>query len=160
MTMLCSTLRSFQRLAIVLCAVPLGWSAGRLISGQPFGFLAILGILALIDMIAENAVIPIEQIEGERRAGSEVHEAVIEACPRFRPIMPAALSTVVALIPIAPIALGGRRPFAIMRGLLVASLPTLLVPPTACVTGLERGRASPSPAPRVANRLVPAREMP
>ena len=54
-------------------------------------FLAILGILALIDMIAENAVIPIEQIEGERRAGSEVREAVIEACPRFRPIMLAAL---------------------------------------------------------------------
>ena len=54
-------------------------------------FLAILGILALIDMIAENAVIPTEQIEGERRAGSEVHEAVIEACPRFRPIMLAAL---------------------------------------------------------------------
>jgi len=50
-------------------------------------FLAILGILALIDMIAENAVIPTEQIEGERRAGSEV----IEACPRFRPIMLAAL---------------------------------------------------------------------
>ena len=77
---------------------------------QPFGFLAILGILALTDMIAENAVIPIEQIEGERRAGSGVREAVIEACPRFRPIMPAALSTVVALIPIAPIVLWGRRP--------------------------------------------------
>ena len=58
-------------------------------------------------MIAENAVIPIEQIEGERRAGSEVREAVIEACPRFRPIMLAPPSTVVALIPIAPIALGG-----------------------------------------------------
>jgi multidrug efflux pump subunit AcrB len=52
-----------------LCAVPLGWSAGRLVSGRPFGFLAILGILALIDMIAEDAVILIEQIEGERRAG-------------------------------------------------------------------------------------------
>ena len=87
LTMLCSTLRSLQRLAIVLCAAPLGWSTGRLISGQPFGSLAVLGILALIDMIAENAVIPTEQIEGERRAGSEV----IEACPRFRPIMLAAL---------------------------------------------------------------------
>jgi hypothetical protein len=54
----------------------------------------------------------------------------------------------------------GATAFAIMRGLLVASLPTLLVPPTACVTRFERGRASPSPAPRVANRLVPAREMP
>jgi multidrug efflux pump subunit AcrB len=110
MTMLCSTLRSFQRLAIVLSAVPLGWSAGRLVSGQPAGFLAILVILALIDMIAENAVIPIEQIKGERRAASEVREAVIEACPRSRPIMLAASSMVVALIPIAPIVLGGRRP--------------------------------------------------
>ena len=54
----------------------------------------------------------------------------------------------------------GATAFAIMRGLLVASLPTLLVPPSARVAGLERGRASPSPAPRVANRLVPSREMP
>ena len=111
-------------------------------------------------MIAKDAVIPIEQIEGERRAGSEVREAVIEACPRFWPIMLAAPSTVAALIPIATIASGGPTAFAIMRGLPVASLPTLLVPPTDCVTRFERGRASPSPAPRVANRLVPAREMP
>ena len=52
----------------------------------------------------------------------------------------------------------GATAFATMRGLLVGSLPTLLVPLTACVTGLELGRASPSP--RVANRLVPAQEMP
>jgi multidrug efflux pump subunit AcrB len=74
------------------------------------GFLAILGIRTLIDMIAENPVISIEQIEGERRAASEVHKAVIEACSWFWPIMLAAPSTVVALIPIAPIVLGRRRP--------------------------------------------------
>jgi hypothetical protein len=85
---------------------------------------------------------------------------VIEACPRFRPIMLAAPFDGRGAHSDRADCVRGATAFAIMRRLLVASLPTLLVPPTACVTGLERGRASPSPAPRVANQLVPAREMP
>src|SRR5258708_34548265 len=74
-----------------------------LISGKPLGFVAILGILTLIGMIARNAVILIEQIETERKEGREAWNAVIEATlSRFRPIMLTAISTVLGLIPIAP----------------------------------------------------------
>src|SRR5262249_21135672 len=106
LTVLMFQLRSFQRLVIVLSVVPLGLIgvvAALLIARQPLGFVAILGILALVGMIAKNAVILIEQIEGERRAGKGVREAVVEASgSRFRPIMLTASSTVLGLIPIAP----------------------------------------------------------
>ena len=112
LTILMFQLRSFQRLAIVLSVVPLGLIgvvAALLVSGQPLGFVAILGILALVGMIAKNAVILIEQIEAERRAGKEVHEAVVEASSaRFRPIMLTASSTVLGLIPIAPTVFWGQ----------------------------------------------------
>ena len=149
LTVLMFQLRSFQRLAIVLSVVPLGLIgvvAALLISRQPLGFVAILGILALVGMIAKNAVILIEQIEGERRTGKEVREAVIEASSsRFRPIMLTASSTVLGLIPIAPTVFWGSMAFAIMGGLLVASLLTLVFLPTLYVTWFE-GRRSASKA--------------
>jgi multidrug efflux pump subunit AcrB len=82
----------------------IGVVAALLVSGnRPLGFVAILGILALIGMIAKNAVILIDQIESERAAGKTVWDAVVEAsASRFRPIMLAALSTVLGMIPIAP----------------------------------------------------------
>jgi multidrug efflux pump subunit AcrB len=150
LTVLMFQLRSFQRLAIVLSVVPLGLIgvvAALLISRQPLGFVAILGVLALVGMIAKNAVILIEQIEGERRAGKDVRDAVIEASSsRFRPIMLTASSTVLGLIPIAPTVFWGAMAFAIMGGLLVASLLTLVFLPTLYVTWFERRRASPVPA--------------
>ncbi len=151
LTVLMFQLRSFQRLAVVLSVVPLGLIgvvAALLISRQPLGFVAILGILALVGMIAKNAVILIEQIEGERRSGKEVREAVIDASSsRFRPIMLTASSTVLGLIPIAPTVFWGSMAFAIMGGLLVASMLTLVFLPTLYVTWFE-GRRSPSKATR------------
>jgi multidrug efflux pump subunit AcrB len=150
LTVLMFQLRSFQRLAVVLSVVPLGLIgvvAALLISRQPLGFVAILGVLALVGMIAKNAVILIEQIEGERRAGRAVREAVIEASSsRFRPIMLTASSTVLGLIPIAPTVFWGAMAFAIMGGLLVASLLTLVFLPTLYVTWFERRRPSSSEA--------------
>jgi multidrug efflux pump subunit AcrB len=141
-TVLMVQLKSFQRLVIVLSVVPLGLIgvvAALLVSGQPLGFVAILGILALVGMIAKNAVILIEQIEAERRAGKPVREAVIEASSsRFRPILLTALSTVLGLIPIAPTVFWGAMAFAIMGGLLVASALTLVLLPTLYVTWFER----------------------
>jgi len=149
LTVLMFQLRSFQRLAIVLSVVPLGLIgvvAALLVSRQPLGFVAILGILALVGMIAKNAVILIEQIEAEQRAGRAVREAVIEASSsRFRPIMLTASSTVLGLIPIAPTVFWGAMAFAIMGGLLVASLLTLIFLPTLYVTWFERRRPSPVP---------------
>jgi multidrug efflux pump subunit AcrB len=150
LTVLMFQLRSFQRLAVVLSVVPLGLIgvvAALLISRQPLGFVAILGVLALVGMIAKNAVILIEQIEGERRAGRAVREAVIEASSsRFRPIMLTASSTVLGLIPIAPTVFWGAMAFAIMGGLLVASLLTLVFLPTLYVTWFERRQPSSPPA--------------
>ncbi len=138
LTLLIFQLKSFARLFIVLSLVPLGLIgvvAALLLSGKPLGFVAILGILALIGMIAKNAVILIDQIEAERAAGQTIWDAVVEASvSRFRPIMLTALSTVLGMIPIAPTVFWGSMAYAIMGGLLVASLLTLVFLPTLYVT--------------------------
>ncbi len=101
-----------------------------LISGKPLGFVAILGILTLIGMIARNAVILIEQIETERKEGREAWNAVIEATlSRFRPIMLTAISTVLGLIPIAPTIFWGPMAYAIMGGFLAGTVITLIFLP-------------------------------
>src|SRR5262249_10922326 len=81
-------------------------------------------------MIARNAVILIDQIESERAEGKAPWHAVIEAAvSRFRPIMLTAISTVLGMIPIAPTIFWGPMAYAIMRGLLVATVLTLLFLP-------------------------------
>jgi multidrug efflux pump subunit AcrB len=130
---LMAQLHSFSRLAMVLSLVPMGLIgivAALLISGRPLGFVAILGILALMGMIARNAVILIEQIEAERAQGLQMWDAVVQgAVSRFRPIMLTAISTVLGFIPIAPTVFWGPMAFAIMGGLFVATVLTLLVLP-------------------------------
>jgi multidrug efflux pump subunit AcrB len=148
---LMAQLHSFSRLAMVLSLVPMGLIgivAGLLISGRPLGFVAILGILALMGMIARNAVILIEQIEAERAQGRELWDAVVEgAVSRFRPIMLTAISTVLGFIPIAPTVFWGPMAFAIMGGLFVATLLTLLVLPALYVIFFRVSEPE--------NRLVP-----
>ncbi|MBK5965852.1 ACR family transporter [Thiocystis minor] len=138
LTLLIFQLKSFARLFMVLSLVPLGLIGvvgALLASGKPLGFVAILGILALIGMIAKNAVILIDQIEAERATGKTVWDAVVEASlSRFRPIMLTALSTILGMIPIAPTVFWGSMAFAIMGGLAVASLLTLVFLPTLYVT--------------------------
>jgi len=130
---LMAQLHSFSRLALVLSIVPMGLIGivgALLIAGRPLGFVAILGILALMGMIARNAVILIEQIETERRQGLSAWDAVVEgSLSRFRPIMLTAISTVLGFIPIAPTVFWGPMAFAIMGGLFVATVLTLLVLP-------------------------------
>ena len=134
LTVLMFELKSFQRLIVVVSVAPLGLIgvvAALLISGRPLGFVAILGVLALIGMITKNAVILIGQIEAERGAGKDVWNAVVDASSsRFRPIMLTAVSTVLGLIPIAPTVFWGPMAFAIMGGLLVGTLLTLVFLPT------------------------------
>jgi multidrug efflux pump subunit AcrB len=134
LTILMIELRSFQRLFLVLTVGPLGLIgvvAALLLSGKPLGFVAILGILALLGIITKNAVILIGQIEAERGQGKDVWQAVVDASgARFRPIMLTAVSTVLGLIPIAPTVFWGPMAFAIMGGLLVATILTLIFLPT------------------------------
>jgi multidrug efflux pump subunit AcrB len=132
-TFLMIQLQSFSRLALVLAIVPMGLIgiiAALLIFNKPLGFVAILGVLSLLGMIARNAVILVEQIETERREQSDQWQAVIDATiSRFRPIMLTAVSTVLGLIPIAPTVFWGPMAFAVMGGLLVATVLTLIVTP-------------------------------
>ncbi|MGY1530052.1 efflux RND transporter permease subunit [Luteimonas sp. A649] len=129
---------SFRRLAMVICVLPLGLIgvvAALLVFNRPLGFVAILGILALIGMIAKNAVILIVQIETDRAGGKNVLDAVVSAATsRMRPLMLTAISTVLGLIPIAPTVFWGPMAFAIMGGLLVATLLTLIFLPVLYVT--------------------------
>lgn len=153
-TVLMVQLKSFQRLFLVLSVAPLGLIGvvgALLLSGRPLGFVAILGILALIGMITKNAVILIGQIEAEREQGKSVWDAAIDASSaRFRPIMLTAVSTVLGMIPIAPTVFWGPMAFAIMGGLLVATILTLVFLPVLYVTWFNGkpgdGTATPRPA--------------
>jgi multidrug efflux pump subunit AcrB len=154
LTVLMFHLQSFQRLFMVLLILPLGLIgvvAGLLVFGRPLGFVAILGILALIGMIAKNAVILITQIEADRNEGRNVWDAVVAASSsRLRPMSLTAISTVLGLIPIAPTVFWGPMAFAIMGGLLVATMLTLVFLPTVYVTwfrGKEAAADAPAPAP-------------
>jgi multidrug efflux pump subunit AcrB len=137
-TFLMMQLQSFSRLFLVLSVVPMGLIgvvAALLLFNRPLGFVAILGILALLGMIARNAVILIDQIEAERAEGKEIWDAVVEAAmSRFRPIMLTAISTVLGMIPIAPTIFWGPMAFAIMGGLLVATVLTLIFLPALYIT--------------------------
>lgn len=125
---------SFRRLAMVVCVMPLGLIGvviTLLVFNRPLGFVAILGILALIGMIAKNGVILIVQIETNRAEGQGVLDAVVSAATsRMRPMMLTSISTVLGLIPIAPTVFWGSMAFAIMGGLLVATVMTLVFLPT------------------------------
>ena len=125
---------SFRRLAMVVGIMPLGLIGvvlTLLLFNRPLGFVAILGVLALIGMIAKNAVILIVQIETDRAEGKGVYDAVIaSATSRMRPMMLAAMSTILGLLPIAPTVFWGPMAFAIMGGLLVATMLTLIFLPT------------------------------
>jgi len=138
-------LGSFRRLAIVVAVLPLGLIGvvlSLLLFNRPLGFVAILGVLALIGMIAKNTVILIVQIETDRAEGKNVLEAVLaSATSRLRPMVLTAISTVLGLIPIAPTVFWGPMAFAIMGGLLVATLLTLIFLPALYVT-VFGGKAS------------------
>jgi multidrug efflux pump subunit AcrB len=132
-TVLMMQLHSFSRLFLVLSVVPMGLIgivATLLLFQKPLGFVAILGILALLGMIARNAVILIDQIEAERAEGKTIWDAVVDAAmSRFRPIMLTAISTVLGMIPIAPTIFWGPMSYAIMGGLLAATVLTLIFLP-------------------------------
>ena len=138
LTLLMLQLQSFQSLGMVALVMPLGLIgvvAALFAVQKPLGFVAVLGVLALLGMIAKNAVILLTQIEDERRKGASVKDATVNAAlSRFRPLMLTALSTVLGLAPIAPTVFWGPMAFAVMGGLLVATVLTLIFLPVLYVT--------------------------
>jgi multidrug efflux pump subunit AcrB len=126
-------LQGFSRLFLVLSVAPLGLIgvvAALLLSDKPLGFVALLGVLALTGMIARNSVILIDQIETEKANGRQPWDAVVEATThRFRPILLTAAAAILGMIPIAPTIFWGPMAYAIMGGLAVATLLTLVFLP-------------------------------
>ncbi|WP_377298013.1 efflux RND transporter permease subunit [Rhizobium sp. SGZ-381] len=132
-TILMIQLQSFSRLFLVFAVAPLaliGVVAALLLSNAPMGFVAILGILALIGILIRNSVILVVQIEHLRSEGVPPWRAVIEATEhRMRPILLTAAAATLALIPISREVFWGPMAYAMMGGIVVGTVLTLLFLP-------------------------------
>ena len=133
LSLLMIQLRSFSRTAMVFLTAPLaliGVTLFLLLFNQPFGFVAMLGAIALTGMIMRNSVILVDQIETDISAGHSPWQAIIDATVRrFRPITLTALASVLAMIPLSRSVFFGPMAVAIMGGLIVATVLTLLFLP-------------------------------
>jgi multidrug efflux pump subunit AcrB len=167
-------LQSFSRLVLVFLTAPLGIIGASLalnLAAKPFGFVALLGLIALAGMIMRNAVILVDQIEMDVAAGHSRREAIVDATVRrARPVVLTALAAILAMIPLSRSAFWGPMAFTIMGGLFVATFLTLLFLPA--LYGLwfrkrldERGGAAeeappaaPEPQPAVPHPYAVAAE--
>ena len=132
-TALMVQLGSFSRTAMVVLTAPLGLIGVvlfLLLFNQPFGFVAMLGTIALFGMIMRNSVILVDQIEQDVDKGLSIWDAIVEsAVRRLRPIALTAAAAVLAMIPLTRSTFFGPMAVAIMGGLIVATLLTLLFVP-------------------------------
>src|SRR5712672_130850 len=133
LSLLMIQLQSFSRLALVFVTGPLGLigaTGALLVSNRPFGFVALLGLIALAGMIMRNTVILVDQIDRDIAAGHGRHRALIGATVRrARPVVLTAAAAILGMIPLAGSAFWGPMAITIMGGLMVATVLTLLVVP-------------------------------
>jgi multidrug efflux pump subunit AcrB len=133
LTLLMIQLQSFSRLILVFLTAPLGIvgaSLGLNVANAPFGFVALLGLIALAGMIMRNTVILVDQIETDVSHGLTRREAIVEATVRrARPVVLTALAAILAMIPLSRSAFWGPMAITIMGGLFVATFLTLLYLP-------------------------------
>jgi multidrug efflux pump len=133
LTLLMIQLQNFSRLLLVFLTAPLGIvgaSLGLNVANQPFGFVALLGLIALAGMIMRNTVILVDQIETDVAHGMTRREAIVEATVRrARPVVLTALAAILAMIPLSRSAFWGPMAITIMGGLFVATFLTLLYLP-------------------------------
>ncbi|HNV88352.1 MAG TPA: efflux RND transporter permease subunit [Methylotenera sp.] len=133
LTLLILQLQSFSRTFLVLLTAPLGLigvTAALLLFDKPFGFVAMLGTIALSGMIMRNSVILVDQIEQDKSSGLEDWQAIVESTiRRFRPIVLTAAAAILAMIPLTRSVFFGPMAVAIMGGLAVATLLTVLFLP-------------------------------
>jgi len=133
-TVLMIQLQKFSHLFLVCSVAPLGVIGvvlALLVTQKPMGFVAMLGVVALIGMIVRNSVILVHQIEVEKEEGCSDWDAVVEATVlRFRPIMLTAVAAILGMAPIAPTVFWGPMSYAIMGGLAVATVLTLISLPS------------------------------
>lgn len=133
LSLLMIQLRSFSRSVLVFLTAPLGMigvTTFLLLFAQPFGFVAMLGTIALSGMIMRNSVILVDQIEHDIAAGHGRWQAIVDATVRrFRPIVLTAMAAVLAMIPLSRSVFFGPMAVAIMGGLVFATALTLLFLP-------------------------------
>jgi multidrug efflux pump subunit AcrB len=133
LTILMLQLQSFARLALVISVAPLGLIGivgAMLPTGTPMGFIATLGVIALIGMITRNSVILIDQIEHDIARGLDRWDAIIDATlHRLRPILLTAAAAILGMLPIAHEVFWGPMAYAVIGGLAVATLLTLVFLP-------------------------------
>lgn len=147
-TLLMLQLHSFSRAMLVFLTGPLGLAgvAGALlVLNRPFGFVALLGVIALMGMIQRNSVILIDQIEQDRANGVPAWDAIVEsAVRRLRPIVLTAAAAVLAMIPLSRSVFWGPMAVAIMGGLIVATVLTLLALPAMYAAWFRVKRETPA----------------
>jgi multidrug efflux pump subunit AcrB len=148
LTVLMFQLQKFSSVFLVLSVAPMGIIgvvAALLLADKPLGFVAILGVLALTGMIARNSVILIDQVETEKANGRHPWDAVVDATMhRVRPILLTAAAAILGMIPIAPTIFWGPMAYAIMGGLAVATLLTLVFLPALYVAWFRIKRPHPN----------------
>lgn len=134
-TLLMLQLKSFSRSLLVFLTGPLGVAGvamSLIVLDRPFGFVAMLGVIALFGMIIRNSVILVDQIEANIATGMDAWESIVEsAVHRFRPIVLTAAAAVLAMIPLSRSIFWGPMAVAIMGGLIVATGLTILFLPAA-----------------------------
>jgi multidrug efflux pump subunit AcrB len=152
-TVLMVQLQRFSSMVLVLSVAPMGVIgvvAALLLADKPLGFVAILGVLALMGMIARNSVILIDQIEHEKAKGPHPWNAVIDATThRVRPILLTASAAILGMIPIAPTVFWGPMAYAIMGGLAIATALTLVFLPALYVAWFRIKRPDPDAGPKM-----------
>ncbi len=148
-------LQSFGRMAMVILTAPLGLigvTAALLVTGAPFGFVAMLGFIALAGIIMRNSVILVTQIEQDVADGLALADAIVEATVRrARPILLTAAAAILALVPLAFSVFWGPMAIAIMGGLVSATVLTLCFVPALYAAWYRVGRAQPAARGRAAN---------
>ena len=148
LSLLMLQLRSFQRVLIVVLTAPLGLIGVvlfLLVFRVPFGFVAMLGTIAMFGMIMRNSVILVDQIEHDIAEGHRPWDAIVDATVRrFRPIVLTALAAILAMIPLSRSAFFGPMAVAIMGGLTVATALTLLFLPALYAAWFRIRRDSPA----------------
>ncbi len=149
MVLLMLQLRRFGPAFLVLATAPLGIpgaAAALLLLDAPFGFVALLGVIALAGMIMRNTLILVDQVRQDLEAGHTLREAIVESTVRrSRPVLLTALAAILAFIPLTHSAFWGPMAMAMIGGLTVATVATLFVVPA--LYGLALRRAAPAPPP-------------
>jgi len=139
-------LRHFGRVALVVATAPLGIpgaAAALILMDQPFGFVALLGVIALAGMVMRNTLILVDQVQQDVAAGMDLREAIIESSVRrARPVVLTALAAVLALVPLALSVFWGPMAVAMMGGLIAGDGADAVLPArTLCGVVPGEGRA-------------------